>query len=82
MGSPAVPKTKAARRVDEAELLKSPLERETPMFKLIIGTLLAISLIGCNTMRGVGQDIEKGGEKIQDASEKAKQKMQNDQSAR
>ena len=31
---------------------------------MLIGTLGAIS--GCNTMQGLGQDIERGGEKIQD----------------
>ena len=32
---------------------------------LVIG--MALMLAGCNTMRGVGQDIEKGGEAIQKA---------------
>ena len=31
---------------------------------MLIGTLGALS--GCNTMQGLGQDIERGGEKIQD----------------
>ena len=31
---------------------------------MLIGTLGAIS--GCNTMQGLGQDIERGGEKMQD----------------
>lgn len=29
---------------------------------------LALALAGCNTIRGIGQDIEKGGEAIQKAS--------------
>ena len=29
---------------------------------------LALTLAGCNTIRGVGQDIEKGGDAIQKAS--------------
>lgn len=34
--------------------------------KKIVVLLLALSaLAGCNTVRGVGQDIEKGGEAIQ-----------------
>lgn len=32
---------------------------------LIIGMMVALT--GCNTVRGVGQDIEKGGEAIQKA---------------
>ena len=31
---------------------------------MLLGTLGAIA--GCNTMHGLGQDIERGGEKIQD----------------
>lgn len=34
--------------------------------------LLAVSLFfaGCNTVKGVGQDIQKAGEKIEDAAKK------------
>lgn len=31
-----------------------------------------LALAGCNTMQGLGQDIERGGEKLQSAAEKAK----------
>ena len=31
---------------------------------------MMVVLTGCNTMRGVGQDIEKGGEAIQKAATK------------
>jgi len=40
------------------------------MFKKIIALLMVgsmFALAGCNTVRGVGQDIEKGGEAIQKA---------------
>ena len=30
------------------------------------------ALAGCNTMKGLGQDIERGGEKLQGAADKAK----------
>ena len=43
--------------------------------KTLIGCLTvacAIALAGCNTMAGMGRDIERGGEKIQDASVKAR----------
>jgi entericidin B len=35
--------------------------------------LLALSLgmTACNTFRGMGQDVERGGEKVQDAATKA-----------
>ena len=39
-----------------------------------IVTLIAISfafmLAGCNTVQGVGQDVQKAGEKIEDAAKK------------
>ena len=37
-----------------------------------IATLLAIAflLAGCNTVRGVGQDIQKAGEKIEEKAKK------------
>ena len=40
------------------------------MAKKLIALLsiwMMFALVGCNTMRGVGQDIEKGGEAIQKA---------------
>ncbi len=36
-----------------------------PIILLSIGMMF--ELVGCNTVRGVGQDIEKGGEAIQKA---------------
>jgi len=35
----------------------------------------AMSLAGCNTISGAGRDVERGGEKVQDAAEGAKRKM-------
>lgn len=32
--------------------------------------LISVLLAGCNTLRGMGQDIEKGGEAIQKATNK------------
>ncbi|ERS91872.1 hypothetical protein Q671_14720 [Halomonas sp. PBN3] len=37
---------------------------------MLMAALFAVSLLsGCNTIRGAGQDIERGGEAIQDASD-------------
>jgi len=33
--------------------------------------------LGCNTVRGVGQDIERAGEKTQDAANAVKRRLQN-----
>ena len=35
------------------------------MTKVVMIVLFALTLVGCNTVRGVGQDVEKGGEAIQ-----------------
>lgn len=40
------------------------------MIQKILATLMLLGLLGtiagCNTMQGLGQDIERGGERIQD----------------
>ena len=40
------------------------------MFQRILATLMLLGMLGaiagCNTMRGIGQDVERGGEKIQE----------------
>jgi predicted small secreted protein len=44
-------------------------ERRYTMFKRILAGLILLGVLGtiagCNTMHGLGQDIERGGEKIQ-----------------
>ena len=34
--------------------------------------LFALGLTACNTMKGMGQDIEKGGQKMENAADKNK----------
>ena len=44
----------------------------------MLAVLFAFSLVlltGCNTIEGMGKDIERGGEKLQDSAESTKQKM-------
>ena len=43
--------------------------------QLVLATTCAIGLAACNTMQGAGKDIERGGEKVQDAAENTKKKM-------
>lgn len=46
------------------------------MLKRIVALLaLAGFLAGCNTMAGMGKDVERGGEKIQSGAEKTKERM-------
>ena len=40
------------------------------MNKLITVFFLALTLSACNTLKGVGQDLQKAGEKIEDAAKK------------
>ena len=41
----------------------------------ILGILMfSLGLTACNTMSGMGQDIERGGEKMQGAAERQQQK--------
>jgi predicted small secreted protein len=41
------------------------------MLKKILATLAMLGVLaGCNTMEGVGKDIERGGENLQDSANK------------
>ena len=39
-----------------------------PRMNLLIAAVIALLLVGCNTVKGIGQDLEKGGEAIQKAT--------------
>lgn len=48
------------------------------MLNRIFGVIIAscvLALYGCNTIEGMGKDVERGGEKIQSGAEKTKAKM-------
>jgi len=49
------------------------------MRQVIFATLLMLFLVGtnvaCNTVHGFGQDVERAGEKTQDAADNVKKKM-------
>ena len=46
------------------------------MFKKIFAMLIMLGILGglagCNTMHGLGQDIERGGEKMQNKADEVK----------
>jgi entericidin B len=44
-------------------------------FMFCLAALAAFSLTACNTVQGAGKDIERGGEKVQDASKDVQKKM-------
>jgi entericidin B len=48
------------------------------MLNRIFGVVMAAAVLvlyGCNTVEGMGKDVERGGEKIQSGAEKTKAKM-------
>jgi entericidin B len=45
------------------------------MKHIIALVLLGITLAGCNTMAGMGRDVERGGEKLQDQAHETQQNM-------
>ena len=46
------------------------------MVKRILALIaLGITLAGCNTMAGVGRDVERGGEKMQGQAHETQQEM-------
>jgi entericidin B len=41
-------------------------------FRLLLALVVpALAIAGCNTVKGIGQDLEKGGEAVQKASDGA-----------
>ena len=45
------------------------------MKRIVAWVLLGIALAGCNTMGGLGRDIERGGDKLQDQARETQRKM-------
>ncbi|MEM6640714.1 MAG: entericidin A/B family lipoprotein [Pseudomonadota bacterium] len=44
----------------------------------LLSATFAIALTGCNTTRGIGQDIEAAGDTIERTAEKTQEKLSND----
>jgi len=40
---------------------------------VIVGALLGMTAVGCNTFRGAGKDIQSGGKAVENAAEGAQQ---------
>jgi predicted small secreted protein len=43
--------------------------------KKIFAILLLVGLTGCNTISGIGQDVQKGGEKVQELAKDVQRKI-------
>jgi entericidin A len=42
------------------------------MTKMVLAVIAALLMAGCNTMEGLGKDIQKAGDKIEETARKAK----------
>lgn len=45
------------------------------VFGAFVLSMILGALVGCNTIHGMGQDVERAGEKTQDAADAVKEKM-------
>ena len=52
-----------------------PLKRGFFVLTVAISLAGILSSIGCNTVKGMGRDIERGGEKTQDAADSVKRRL-------
>jgi predicted small secreted protein len=53
-------------------------EGDIDMRSIILATLMLVLLgtnVACNTVHGFGEDVERAGEKTQDAADRVKKKM-------
>lgn len=49
--------------------------------KIILGStasLLVLTAAGCNTFKGMGRDIQKGGEAVEETAEEAQEEIRDD----
>ncbi|MFT3686302.1 MAG: entericidin A/B family lipoprotein [Phycisphaerales bacterium] len=44
------------------------MKKRVKLVVLTVGVVALVALSACNTVEGVGKDIERGGEKLQDAA--------------
>jgi len=56
-------------------LIRNPyLEKRMTYLKLAIAALFIFGATACNTMEGLGEDIEAGGQELENSAEKQKRK--------
>jgi entericidin B len=51
------------------------VRRVFSIFAVSVALASILGSIGCNTIRGMGRDIERGGEKTQDAAESVQRRL-------
>ena len=61
--------------IQDDQVINAFIITEDIMKRIIALVLLGLSLAGCNTMSGMGRDIERGGEKLQDQAHETQRNM-------
>ncbi len=56
------------RPLKSADLIRCGARMKT--IAILLAAVFTVALAGCNTVKGVGQDIQKAGEKIEDSAKK------------
>jgi entericidin B len=51
------------------------LKKRVSLLAVAISLVGILGSIGCNTIKGMGRDIERGGEKTQDAAESVRRRL-------
>ena len=51
------------------------LKKRFSIISIAISLAGILASIGCNTVKGMGRDIERGGEKTQDAAESVRRRL-------
>ena len=59
-----------ARRSEKGNVMRLRNQKKKLGTASLCAFLLAGTLAGCNTVKGVGRDIQKGGEVVEDAAQK------------
>jgi entericidin B len=66
------------RPIDTRKTTREKARKEVTMIRKILPIFMIVGILGiaaCNTVHGLGQDIERGGEKTQDAADAVKKKL-------
>jgi entericidin B len=62
----------------QEKLHEKKARKEVTMLRRFLTLFMTVGILGiaaCNTVHGLGQDIERGGEKTQDAADAVKKKL-------
>jgi predicted small secreted protein len=57
------------------EVTMQSLKKRVSLLAITISLVGILGSIGCNTVKGMGRDIERGGEKTQDAADSVKRRL-------